>query len=53
MHLLGYCLIERVEDDYFVRIKSIEDYLKNKYYYEKQRLHRIRSVKKSARGVKG
>ena len=35
MHLLGYCLIERVEDDYFVRIKSIEDYLKNKYYYEK------------------
>jgi len=35
VHLLGYCLIERAEDDYFVRIKSIEDYLKNKYYYEK------------------
>lgn len=32
-HLLGYCLIKDVDGDYYIRIKSIGDYLKkaNKY----------------------
>ena len=32
-HLLGYCLIKNVDNDYYIRIKSIGDYLirKNKY----------------------
>lgn len=32
-HLLGYCLIKKVDSDYYIRIKSIGDYLisKNKY----------------------
>lgn len=33
-HLVGYCLIHKDNDEYFIRIKSIEDYLKNKYKYE-------------------
>ena len=33
-HLVGYCLIEKSEGEYFIRIKSIEDYLRNKYIYE-------------------
>lgn len=33
-HLLGYCLIEKEGDDYYVRIKSIERYLQNKYQNE-------------------
>lgn len=30
-HLLGYCLIEEDDGDYFIRIKSIEQYLQSKY----------------------
>ena len=33
-HLMGYCLIEKSEGEYFIRIKSIEDYIRNKYMYE-------------------
>lgn len=34
-HLLGYCLIEKYNDDYFVRIQSISKYIKDKYRYDK------------------
>lgn len=34
-HLLGYCLIKKDGDDYYIRIKSIEEYLNEKYKYEK------------------
>ena len=33
-HLIGYCLIEKAEGEYFIRIKSIEDYLKSKFIYD-------------------
>ena len=33
-HLLGYCLIKKDSDDYFIRIRSIADYLKSKHKYE-------------------
>lgn len=33
-HLIGYCLIEKVEGEYIIRIKSIEDYLKTKFIYD-------------------
>lgn len=33
-HLLGYCLIKKVESDYYVNIKSILNYLKDKYRYD-------------------
>ena len=33
-HLIGYCLIEKSEGEYFIRIKSIEDYIRSKYIYE-------------------
>ena len=36
VHLMGYCLIEKAEDDYFIRIHAIEDYIKAKYPYEKR-----------------
>ena len=35
-HLLGYRLVEKDSDEYFIRIKSIETYLLNKHIYEKQ-----------------
>lgn len=34
-HLLGYCLIKVVEGDYFIRIRSIEEFIKDKYRYDK------------------
>lgn len=34
-HLLGYCLIKKDAEDYYIRIKSIEEYLNEKYKYEK------------------
>ncbi len=34
-HLEGYCLIQKEEGDYFIRIRSIADYLRDKYRYEK------------------
>ena len=33
-HLVGYCIIEKCEGEYFIRIKSIEDYIRNKFIYE-------------------
>lgn len=33
-HLIGYCLIEKFEGEYFIRIKSIENYIRSKYIYE-------------------
>ncbi len=33
-HLVGYCIIEKCEGEYFIRIKSIEDYIRNKFKYE-------------------
>lgn len=33
-HLLGYCLIIKNDDDYYIRISSIGEYLKNKYRYD-------------------
>ena len=33
-HLVGYCIIEKSEGEYFIRIKSIEDYIRNKFIYE-------------------
>lgn len=33
-HLLGYCLIQKSENDYFIRIRSIADYIRGKYRYE-------------------
>lgn len=34
-HLLGYCLIKKDNDDYFVRIQSISKYIKDKYRFDK------------------
>lgn len=34
-HLLGYCLIKRDENDYFIRIQTIEAYLNGKHKYER------------------
>ena len=34
-HLLGYCLIKKDAEDYYIRIRSIEEYLKEKYKYER------------------
>ena len=34
-HLLGYCLIKKVEGDYYINIKSILKYLRDKYRYDK------------------
>lgn len=34
-HLLGYCLLEKEGDDYFIRIKSIEQYLQEQYLNDK------------------
>ncbi len=34
-HLLGYCLIKRVQNDYFIRIQTIVAYLNEKHKYEK------------------
>ena len=34
-HLIGYCLIKREKTDYYFRIKSVENYIKNTYKYEK------------------
>ena len=34
-HLLGYCLVTRERNDYFIRIRSIELYLNKKHKYEK------------------
>lgn len=33
-HLVGYCLIEKEDGDYFIRIKSIEEYLKSRFLYD-------------------
>ena len=35
MHLLGYCLIKKDGDDYFVRIQSISKYIVDKYRYDR------------------
>ena len=35
-HLLGYCLIKREQEDYFIRIKTIATYLNEKHKYEKK-----------------
>ncbi len=34
-HLCGYCLIEKDDGEYYIRIKSIEDYLKDKFVFDK------------------
>lgn len=34
-HLLGYCLITRDRNDYYVRIKTVATYLNEKHKYEK------------------
>ena len=34
-HLLGYCLIQKDQDDYYIRIRSIEEYIRLKYHYDK------------------
>ena len=34
-HLLGYCLIKKDKDDYFMRIQSISKYIRDKYRYDK------------------
>lgn len=34
-HLLGYCLIKRDQNDYFIRIQTIVAYLNEKHRYEK------------------
>ncbi len=33
-HLIGYCLIEKADGEYFIRIKSIEEYIKSKFIYD-------------------
>lgn len=33
-HLMGYCIIEKVDGEYFIRIKSIEEYIKSKFIYD-------------------
>lgn len=35
-HLLGYCLIKRDQDDYFIRIRTIAVYLNEKHKYERK-----------------
>lgn len=35
-HLLGYCLIKREQEDYYIRIRTIATYLNAKYRYEKK-----------------
>lgn len=34
-HLCGYRLIEKEDSEYFIRIKSIEEYIKDKFVYDK------------------
>lgn len=34
-HLLGYCLLDKENNEYYIRIKSIERYLQKKYINEK------------------
>lgn len=34
-HLLGYCLIKKEKDDYYIRIKAIEKHLQQKYKFDK------------------
>lgn len=34
-HLLGYCLIAKENDEYFIQIKSIQEYINNQHCYEK------------------
>ncbi len=34
-HLCGYRLIEKEDSEYFIRIKSIEEYLRDKFLYDK------------------
>lgn len=34
-HLKGYCLIEKEDGDYFIRIKSIQEYLQTQFLYDK------------------
>ena len=33
-HLVGYCIVEKSEGEYFIRIKSIEEYIKSKFIYD-------------------
>ena len=33
-HLIGYCIIEKEQGEYFIRIKSIEEYIKSKFIYD-------------------
>ncbi len=33
-HLLGYCLIKKDDNDYFIKIKSVRDYIREKYKYD-------------------
>ena len=33
-HLLGYCLIKKEKEDYFIRIKSVEHYLRHRFHNE-------------------
>ncbi len=33
-HLVGYCLIEKADGEYFIRIKSIEEYIKSRFIYD-------------------
>lgn len=33
-HLLGYGLIEKADGEFFIRIKSIEEYIKSKFIYD-------------------
>lgn len=33
-HLVGYCIIEKVDGEFFIRIKSIEEYIKSKFIYD-------------------
>lgn len=35
-HLLGYCLIKKDQDEYYIRIKTIASYLNEKHKYEKK-----------------
>lgn len=33
-HLIGYCIVEKSDGEYFIRIKSIEEYIKSKFIYD-------------------
>lgn len=33
-HLIGYCIVDKVDGEYFIRIKSIEEYIKSKFIYD-------------------